>query len=214
MPPFKKFSGLHPQPRWGAQRPPDLHLQSTSIHRWLRPCLSGTSHGMAGRRNFKRRSTLGRRETSFHCAFIRRCTCSPTKWTKSETSWRSHRSGLSRTAARSSTRYIGACTLTCTYQQTRRETRFFVTRGETNRSNIRIKVFVQRCSNFVSLFELFVPLAHAQNNLRSIKKPVLAMDESSASSSSVRKHFEKNKGAGTVTCKLCQNVEQVEVERE
>ena len=79
------------------------------------------------------------------------------------------------------------------------------TRGETNRSNIRIKVFVHRCSNFVSLFELFVPLAHAQNNLRSKKKPVLAMDESSASSSSVRKHFEKNKGAGTVTCKLCQN---------
>ena len=78
-------------------------------------------------------------------------------------------------------------------------------RGETNRSNIRIKVFVHRCSNFVSLFELFVPLAHAQNNLRSKKKPVLAMDESSASSSSVRKHFEKNKGAGTVTCKLCQN---------
>ena len=42
-------------------------------------------------------------------------------------------------------------------------------RGETNRSNIRIKVFVHRCSNFVSLFELFVPLAHAQNNLRSKK---------------------------------------------
>ena len=80
-----------------------------------------------------------------------------------------------------------------------------MTRGETNRSNIRIKVFVHRCSNFVSLFELFVPLAHAQNNLRSKKKPVLAMDESSASSSSVRKHSEKNKGAGTVTCKLCQN---------
>ena len=37
------------------------------------------------------------------------------------------------------------------------------------------------------------------------KKPVSAMDKSSASSSSVRKHFEKNKGAGTVTCKLCQN---------
>ena len=31
------------------------------------------------------------------------------------------------------------------------------------------------------------------------------MDESSASSSSVRKNFEKNKGAGTITCKLCQN---------
>ena len=31
------------------------------------------------------------------------------------------------------------------------------------------------------------------------------MDESSASSSSVRKHFEKNKGAGTVTCKFCQS---------
>ena len=44
------------------------------------------------------------------------------------------------------------------------------TRGETNRSNIRIKVFVHRCSNFVSLFELFVPLAHAQNNLRLKKK--------------------------------------------
>ena len=43
------------------------------------------------------------------------------------------------------------------------------TRGETNRSNIRIKVFVHRCSNFVSLFELFGPLAHAQNNLRSKK---------------------------------------------
>ena len=79
-------------------------------------------------------------------------------------------------------------------------------RGETNRSNIRIKVFVHRCSNFVSLFELFVPLAHAQNNLISKKKPVLAMDESSAGSSSVRKHFEKNKGAGTVTCRLCQNM--------
>ena len=30
-----------PEPRWGAQRPPppppDPHLQSTSIHRWLRP---------------------------------------------------------------------------------------------------------------------------------------------------------------------------------
>ena len=38
MLPFKKISGLRPQPRWGAQRPPDLHLQSTSIHRWLRPC--------------------------------------------------------------------------------------------------------------------------------------------------------------------------------
>ena len=50
------------------------------------------------------------------------------------------------------------------------------TGGETNRSNIRIKVFVHRCSNFVSLFELFVPLAHAQNNLRSKKKPVLALD--------------------------------------
>ena len=35
------------------------------------------------------------------------------------------------------------------------------------------------------------------------KKPVLAMDESSPSSSSVRKHFEKNKGAGTASCKLC-----------
>ena len=42
--------------------------------------------------------------------------------------------------------------------------------GETNRSNIRIKVFVHLCSNFVSLFELFVPLAHAQNNMRSQKK--------------------------------------------
>ena len=76
-------------------------------------------------------------------------------------------------------------------------------RGEMNRSNIRIKVFVHRCSNFVSLFELFVPLAHELNNPRSEKQPVLAMDESSASSSSVWKHFEKNKGAGTVTCKLC-----------
>ena len=88
-------------------------------------------------------------------------------------------------------------------------------RGETSRSNIRIKVFVHRCSNFVSLFELFVPLAHAQNNLRSIKKASFSdasMDESSASSSSVRKHFEKNKGAGTVTCKTLP--EQVEVERE
>ena len=37
MLPFKKFSGLR-EPRWGAQRPPDPHLQSTSIHRWLRPC--------------------------------------------------------------------------------------------------------------------------------------------------------------------------------
>ena len=77
-----------------------------------------------------------------------------------------------------------------------------MSRGETNRSNIRIKVFVHRCSNFVSLFELFVPLAHAQNNPRSKKKPVLAMDESAASSSSVRKHFEKNKGAGTVTYRI------------
>ena len=41
---------------------------------------------------------------------------------------------------------------------------------ETNRSNIRIKVFVHRCLNFVSLFEFFVPLAHGQNNLRSRKK--------------------------------------------
>ena len=78
-------------------------------------------------------------------------------------------------------------------------------RGETNRSNIRIKVFIHGCSNFVSLFELFVPLAHAQNNLRSKKKPVLAMKESSPSSSSVRKHFEKNEGAGTATCKLFKN---------
>ena len=42
-------------------------------------------------------------------------------------------------------------------------------RGETNRSNIRIKVFVHRCSNFVSLFEFFVPLAHELNNSRSEK---------------------------------------------
>ena len=66
---------------------------------------SETSHGMAGRRNFERRLTVGHRETSFHCAFIRRC--SPTERTKTgnplETSWRSHRSGLSFTAARSST---------------------------------------------------------------------------------------------------------------
>ena len=38
MLPFKKFPGLRPEPRWGAKRPPDPHLQSTSIHRWLRPC--------------------------------------------------------------------------------------------------------------------------------------------------------------------------------
>ena len=43
-------------------------------------------------------------------------------------------------------------------------------RGETNRSNILIKLFVHRCSNFVSLFELFVPPAHAQNNLAEIGK--------------------------------------------
>ena len=41
------------------------------------------------------------------------------------------------------------------------------------------------------------------------------MDESSASSSFVRKHFEKNKGAGTVTSVYVQTLpEQVEVERE
>ena len=40
MLPFKKFSRLRPKPRWGAQRPPDPHLQGTSIHRWLRPCYS------------------------------------------------------------------------------------------------------------------------------------------------------------------------------
>ena len=43
MPPFKTFSGLRPEPRWGGggggglSVPPDLHLQSTSIHRWLCP---------------------------------------------------------------------------------------------------------------------------------------------------------------------------------
>ena len=51
------------------------------------------------------RPTHGRRETSFHCAFIRRC--SPTEWTKmgslEENSWRRHRSGLSLSVARSST---------------------------------------------------------------------------------------------------------------
>ena len=54
---------------------------------------------MAGRQYFERRSTLGRRETSFHYAFIRRC--SLTEWAKTgsplETSWRSHRSDLSPT---------------------------------------------------------------------------------------------------------------------
>ena len=43
------------------------------------------------------------------------------------------------------------------------------------------------------------------------------MDESSAtsaSSSSVRKHFEKNKGAGTVSSYVQTLAEQVEVERE
>ena len=47
--------------------------------------------------------------------------------------------------------------------------RWLWSRGETKRSNIRIKVFVHPCSNFVSLFDLFVPLAHAQNHLRSKK---------------------------------------------
>ena len=37
-----------------------------------------------------------------------------------------------------------------------------ITRGKKNRLNIRIKVFVNQCSNFVSLFELFVLLAQAQ----------------------------------------------------
>ena len=35
---LKKIFGLRPEPRWEAQRPPDPRLQSTSIHRWLRPC--------------------------------------------------------------------------------------------------------------------------------------------------------------------------------
>ena len=39
MLPFKKFSALRPKPRWGAQRPSDPYLQSTSIHCWLRPCM-------------------------------------------------------------------------------------------------------------------------------------------------------------------------------
>ena len=39
MLPFKKILGLRPEPRWVAHRPPDPHLQSTSIYCWLRPCL-------------------------------------------------------------------------------------------------------------------------------------------------------------------------------
>ena len=103
------------------------------------------------------------------------------------------------------THLFGTCAITINMSDSS-SSRFcgFFIRGETNRSNIRIKVFVHRRSNFVSLFELFVPLAHVQNNPAEIeKKPVLAMDKSSPSSSSVRKHFEKNKGENTATCKLC-----------
>ena len=86
---------------------------------------SGTSHGMGGRRNFERKATLGHREASFHCAFIRRC--SPTDWTKTgsplETSW--EKSSV-RLVSYGGTliNQLGVYTLTCAYQQTRRETRF------------------------------------------------------------------------------------------
>ena len=63
----------------------------------------------------------------------------------------------------SSIRKLSVCTSVC---DTVLALQQFI-RGETNRSNIRIKLFVHRCSNFISLFELFVPRAHEQNNRRS-----------------------------------------------